>query len=530
MNISRRKFIRVASLSTLGALSVPLIIKGFDSIADAEGARINTEINENFQPDIDLELTALQKEVQLFDGQKTGVFSYGSRILKGGDRTVEELEDTYLGPIIRVKPGQKVRVRFKSQLPRESIIHWHGLHISPEMDGHPMYAIERGEQFVYEFTVNNRPGTYWFHPHPDKITGPQVYYGLAGMFIVEGEYPDLPTGKYDMPLILQDRQFDSDNQLVYPDNRMDRMRGFLGDRMLVNGRPEWHTRVKKATYRFRILNGSNSRIYKLAWSDGSEVVAIGTDGGLMERPVRKPYLMLSPGERVEIWKDFSVYDTDEEVLLKSLSFESGTSMGMGGRMGGGMMGGGAPQVPNGREFDLYSFTVSAQSGPSKSLPSRLSDPGSIDVSRAVNADRPRQFSFSFERMQWVINGETFGMKEVADWEKVRLNTTEIWEFINGGGGGMGMMGNMMQMPHPVHMHGLQFLIIQRDVSGVDRSAWQTVKDGFIDEGWQGTFLLLPGMRVQVAMRFEDYTGIYVYHCHNLEHEDMGMMRNYEVIE
>src|SRR6056297_192948 len=225
MNISRRKFIRVASLSTLGALSVPLIIKGFDSIADADGARVNAEIDKSFQPDIDLELTALQKEVQLLDGQQTGVYSYEPRILKGGGRTVEQLGNTYLGPIIRVKPGQKIRVRFKSQLPRESIIHWHGLHISPRMDGHPMYAIERGEQFVYEFRVNNRPGTYWFHPHPDKITGPQVYYGLAGMFIVEGEYPDLPTGEYDMPLILQDRQFDADNQLVYPDDRMARMRG-----------------------------------------------------------------------------------------------------------------------------------------------------------------------------------------------------------------------------------------------------------------------------------------------------------------
>ena len=175
MNISRRKFIRVASLSSLGALSVPLIIKGFDAIADADGARVNTEINNSFQPDIDLELTALEKEVQLLDGPKTGVYSYESRILKGGDRSLERLGDTYLGPIIHVRPGQKVRVRFKNQLPRESVIHWHGLHISPEMDGHPMYAIERGEQFVYEYTVKNRPGTYWFHPHPDKITGPQVY-------------------------------------------------------------------------------------------------------------------------------------------------------------------------------------------------------------------------------------------------------------------------------------------------------------------------------------------------------------------
>ena len=533
MSISRRKFIRLASVSSLGALSVPLLISGFDSIADNNGARINKDINDNFKADIDLELTATQKNVQLLDGQKTRVYSYEPRMVKGDDQTLDPLADTYLGPIIRVKPGQKVRVRFKNQLPNESVIHWHGLHISPEMDGHPMYAINEGEQFVYEFTVNNRPGTYWFHPHPDQITGPQVYYGLAGLFIVEGDYPEIPSGEYDMPLVLQDRKFDGDNQLVYLEgSRMAQMQGFLGDRMMVNGRPEWHGDVKKATYRFRILNGSNSRIYKLAWSDGSDIIAIGTDGGLLGKPVRKPYLMLSPGERVEIWKDFSGYNTNEEVLLKSLRFEAGTSMGMGG-MGRGRMGGRSQEVPNGIEFDVYSFTVTSEKGPQKELPSTLSEPGSIDVSRAVNARNPRKFSFSFAHMQWVINGETFEMKEVADWEKVKLNTTEVWEFINGGTGrgrGMGMMGNMMQMPHPVHMHGLQFQIIARDNSQVSRSVWDTVKYGFIDEGWQDTFLLLPGMRVQVALRFEDYTGIYVYHCHNLEHEDMGMMRNYEVVE
>jgi hypothetical protein len=134
-------------------------------------------------------------------------------------------------------------------------------------------------------------------------------------------------------------------------------------------------------------------------------------------------------------------------------------------------------------------------------------------------------------MQWVINGETFEMTEVAEWEKVKLNTTEVWEFVNGDDGrGMGMMGEMMQMPHPVHMHGLQFQIIDRDISGVDPSVWSTVEDGFIDKGWQDTFLLLPGMKVKAIMRFRDFTGIYVYHCHNLEHEDMGMMRNFEVVE
>ncbi len=495
--------------------------------AKSEG---NYTVNADFNPDVDVELTAARKNIQALSGNKTEVYSYLPDILKADNASVEILPGSWLGPVFKVKPGQKIRVRFKNQLPRESIIHWHGLHISPEMDGHPMYAVNNGEQYVYEFEVNNRPGTYWFHPHPDEITGPQVYQGLAGMFIVEDTDNNLPTGENDIPLIIQDRIFDNNNQLVYMQNDpMSRMQGFLGDRIVVNGNPENNIQLSKSTYRFRVLNGSNSRIYKLAWNDGSDVIVIGTDGGLLSQPVKKPYLMLAPGERAEIWKDFSTMNTDDKVYLQSLPFNDDTSIGMGGgMMGGRRMSGSGPE--NGTGFDICTFRITSESGERKSLPPAFQNISSIPEHEAVNAASPRKFRFYNQRMQWVINGETFGMKEVADWEKVKLNTTEIWEFINGDDGrGMGMMHDMMRMPHPVHLHGLQFQIIERDVSEMQRTAWETVKDGFIDEGWKDTFLLMPGMKVKIALKFEDYTGIYVYHCHNLEHEDMGMMRNFEVI-
>ncbi len=490
----------------------------------------NKSASPGFNAGLDVELTATPSKVSLFQGQKTNVYAYQANLLKNEGSRIETMENNYLGPVIRTSPGQKIRIRFRNQLPRESVIHWHGLHIPTEMDGHPMYAINKGEQYVYEFEVNNRPGTYWFHPHPDKITGPQVYQGLAGMFIVEDDNNDLPAGEYDVPLIIQDRTFDQNNQLVYMQNNpMGQMQGFLGDQLVVNGKPENNIQVSKSTYRFRVLNGSNSRIYKLAWSDGSDVIVIGADGGLLPQPVKKPYLMLAPGERVELWKDFSTWDTGEEVQLQSLSFNDGSSMGMGGGMMGGRMMSAAGRA-NGAGFNICKFSVTSQSGERKSLPSTFDTMNTIPESEAVNANSPRQFRFYNQRMQWVINGETFEMRKVADWEKVKLNTTEIWEFINGDNGrGMGMMQDMMRMPHPVHLHGLQFQIIDRDVSGMSRDSWDTVKDGFVDEGWQDTFLLMPGMRVKIALRFEDYTGIYVYHCHNLEHEDMGMMRNYEVI-
>ncbi len=130
-------------------------------------------------------------------------------------------------------------------------------------------------------------------------------------------------------------------------------------------------------------------------------------------------------------------------------------------------------------------------------------------------------------MRWTINNRTFEMNEVADYEKVKLNTSEVWEFVNGGGG-RGMMGGMMEMPHPVHIHGLQFKIIERINDGGFDETFDSFKEGFVDEGWKDSFLLLPGTRVKVLLRFEDFTGMYLYHCHNLQHEDMGMMRNYLV--
>ena len=509
--------------------------KGFSTITDS------------FEADIDLSITATPFEVQLFEGQKTAVYTYKAELIKGETSFLQKIPHSYLGPIIRVKPQQKIRIRFNNELSDESIIHWHGLHVPHEMDGHPIHVIKNGEQYIYEFVVDNRPGTYWFHPHPHGQTGPQVYKGLAGLFIVEDDRDDLPSEEFEVPIVIQDRRFDSSNQLVYLENNMmDRMIGFLGDEIIINGASNTSMKVKKGTYRFRVLNGSNSRIYKLAWSDGADLTIIGNDGGLLSKPIDKPYMMLSPGERIEVWRDFSSEETNQQISLNSLTFDSGTMMGMmgGGRRGGMMRGRGMMQgrgmmddernlsdsyIDNGEALALYDFVVSDQEGEKLTLPTEFESIEQFDLSEAVNQSSPRRFDFHFQRMEWLINGRTFEMTEVAEWEKVKLNTTELWQFINSGSG-RGMMGNMMKMPHPVHIHGLQFQIIDRDISQVSPSVWNSMKDGFIDEGWQDTFLLLPDMSVTVALRFEDFTGLFIYHCHNLEHEDMGMMRNYEVVE
>ena len=428
------------------------------------------------------------------------------------------LQRTYLGPIIRAHTGQKVRIRFTNDIADETIVHWHGLHVPADMDGHPRFVIPKGDSYVYEFEVRNRAGTYWYHPHPHGLTGPQVYGGLAGLFLVsddEEKDAGLPSGIYDIPLVIQDRAFDNDNQLIYISGHpMERMNGFLGDWIMVNGQPDFSLPVATRAYRMRLLNGSNSRIYKLAWQDGRPLTIIGTDGGLLEKPVQRRYVMLGPGERLELWADFSNYPAGSELFLVSLPFNAGAVGG--GRMGRRIMGPVAG-LPNGAGFTILRVKVRRREKETLSLPQRLSTINRYRNTDAVNRDYPRKFHLVMRHMAWTINGRTFRMQEVANDEKVRLNTLELWEFINQGGG-MGMMGSM-DMPHPMHLHGMQFQVLER--GGVRH-------EGYVDEGWKDTVLLMPGERVRLLVRFSDYPGLFLYHCHNLEHEDMGMMRNYLV--
>jgi FtsP/CotA-like multicopper oxidase with cupredoxin domain len=234
-----------------------------------------------------------------------------------------------------VRTGQKVRIRFTNQIADQTIVHWHGLHVPADMDGHPRFVIRRGQSYRYEFEVRNRAGTYWYHPHPHGITGPQVYGGLAGLFLVsddEEQAAGLPAGEYDIPLVIQDRTFDGNNLLVYlSGHRMERMSGFLGDWIMVNGQPDFILPVANRAYRLRLLNGSNARIYRLAWQDGRPMTVIGTDGGLLEKPVQRRFVMLGPGERLELWADFSRQAPGAETALVSLPFDAGP---LGGGRGG----------------------------------------------------------------------------------------------------------------------------------------------------------------------------------------------------
>ena len=215
---------------------------------------------------MEIDLVAQLDSVSILQGPNTRVMQYLATLKHGPSGTLQNLPGSYLGPIIRVQKGQKVRINFHNKLSEPTVTHWHGLHVPAEMDGHPMDAINTGETYVYEFEVLNRAGLNIYHPHPHEATASQVYFGLAGGLIVndpEEAKLGLPSGEFEIPVIIQDRRFDGDNQFVYSRRMPDRMMGFYGDRILVNGRADFQLDVASRAYRLRVLNGSTARIYKL---------------------------------------------------------------------------------------------------------------------------------------------------------------------------------------------------------------------------------------------------------------------------
>ncbi|NOQ64801.1 MAG: multicopper oxidase domain-containing protein [Methyloprofundus sp.] len=511
VNIQRRTLLKAAGIGTAALAIFPSLLS-----AKMDSMRIGSKPSVEFNPDVEIRLTEEVKDVAIFQGPKTRVWKVTGQVLKGDKSVITNDEESYLAPTIRLHKGQKVRIYLKNKLPTATIIHWHGLHVPAVMDGNPMYAIANGETFVYEFEVLNRAGTYWYHAHTHGLTAKHVYSGLAGLFLVSDDQEQalkLPSGEFDLPVVIQDRDFDAQNQLSYSDHMMQKMHGFLGEQILVNGQPSYALEVSTRAYRMRLLNGSNSRIYKLAWDDGTPMKVIATDGGLLETAETLPYLMLAPAERRELWVDFSDKKVGTTMTLSSLEFSTG---------GMGMMGRGSSHA--GSEMTVLKVHVSKKVASKDRLPKQLSQVKKLRVADAENPRSPRRITLTMRHMSALLNGRSYKMNDIQADEIIPVNTLQVIEFDNGfhrsGGGGMGMMGGM-GMPHPMHMHGEQFQVIKRE----SRKTYNSVTDGLLDKGWQDTVLVMPGEKVTILKPFNDYTGIFMYHCHNLEHEDMGMMRD-----
>jgi FtsP/CotA-like multicopper oxidase with cupredoxin domain len=278
--------------------------------------------------------------------------------------------------------------------------------------------------------------------------------------------------------------------------------------------------VDAAWHRVRLLNGSNARIYKLAWSRDVQMAVIGGDGGLLETPLHQQALTLAPGQRADLLLDLTGLAVGTDVHLESQAFAEADAgvVGMMGMRGGGMMGmmGGRSNVPNGTPLRVMTLRTRARQGAAFRVPERLS---SFDAAWAPRAGVPiRRVPLTFQRMTWSLDGRTFDMADVAPEETVAAGSTQIWEFVN--------LTNPMGMEaaHPIHMHGRQFRVIGR-TSG---RGTNTLRAGIVDGGWRDTVLVLPGETVRVQVPFTRHPGLYLYHCHILEHEDMGMMRNFRV--
>ena len=324
--------------------------------------------------------------------------------------------------------------------------------------------------------------------------------------------------------MIQDRAFTADNQLTYISGMpMDRMMGFLGDQVLVNGRPQASLSLATHAYRLRLMNGSSSRIYKLAWEDDTPISVIGSDGGLLERPQTRRYVTLAPAERVDTIVDLSARRVGTTLTLRSLPFSSPSSeMGMGrGRGRGRGMTMGQAAVAQGAPIQVLTIKVDRRESSSFVLPDRLSTYESSWRPEGVASEPTRTFTMRMAPMQWLLNDRTFELTGLAPNESVRRGAKESLEFANLGGG-------MMQMAHPIHLHAGQFRVLRRIVDPAASTASQELGEGFVDEGWKDTALVMPGERLQILVQFRHYTGLFLYHCHILEHEDLGMMRNFRV--
>jgi FtsP/CotA-like multicopper oxidase with cupredoxin domain len=536
-NQSRRRFLGQSGLGFVALGTLPSIANAMESMRmgrmgmggmhNSMGSEVNypkltpNKANPNFHPDVELDLVCKPIEISILKGAPTKVLHYQATLIKGPKDTVVDIPHSYLGSMIRLQKGQKVRINFHNALSQSSVVHWHGLHVPQMMDGHPQYAIESAETLVYEFEVMNRANMNMYHPHPHGATAKQVYLGLAGAVIVNDDEEaalDLPAGEYEIPLVIQDKQFDSDNQLVYSPNRHQRMTGVTGDTILVNGQANFHLDVESRAYRLRVMNGSTSRIYKLAWDDGMPMTIIGVDGGLLEQPEVKPYIMLAPGERLDVWADFSARNEGSQLTLKSLAF-SGVMPKM-------AMGMNRSSLAVGSEYPICTIKVTRKVSESHKLPTKLAKIHRYGIHETANPNNPLPISISESPMSMLLNGRAYEFNHPLPSERVKMGSIQLLEIFHAQSN-MGMGGMNMTMPHPIHLHGQQFEIMSRSISG-DTSDYDSVREGFIDSGLKDTVLVMPMERIKVIKPFQDFKGLYLYHCHNLEHEDMGMMREFLV--
>lgn len=396
------------------------------------------------------------------------------------------------GPLIDVFEGDTVEIRFKNNLPEPTTVHWHGLPVPPDQDGNPQDPVAPNAEKIYRFTLpKGSAGTYWYHPHPHGQTAMQVARGLAGTFIVRAK--DDPLADWpEQHWMITDLRLNQQTQIP-PNTMMDWMNGREGQFVLINGQLQPTITLTTGT-RIRIWNNCSARYLRLALPNCQWIV-LGTDGGLLEAP-RPPQkeLFLAPAERIEV---VLVSAQEQQAQLVSHYYDRQKMM---------------VSEPH---TDTLLANIHLQISQNSLLPSslrpipHLGTPTSTQNVEFSEAEMNHDHAMSMDMMHnlFFINGRVFDMDRV-DFTS-RVGEVEEWRIFNNS-----------HMDHPFHLHGTQFIVTQREQNG------QITPEPF--KAWRDTVNLRPYETVTFHVK-QDKVGRRMLHCHILEHEDLGMMANLEVI-
>ncbi|WP_194919783.1 multicopper oxidase family protein [Catenulispora rubra] len=396
--------------------------------------------------------------VQLAPGKPTAVTSYG-----GG----------FIGPLIRAQRGRKVSVTYTNNLSASVVVHLHGGHVPSPSDGFPTDELAAGASRTYTYPNLQRGATLWYHDHLHMMEAVNVYNGLHGVYILHDpaeDVLDLPGGRYDVPIFLRDAYLDVDNTLYYDPT-------LTWTALLANGKARPYFPVGQRQYRFRLINGSNHRTLTLSLSDGTPLVQIAGDGGLLPAPSVAPQLALSSAERGEVLVDFSGYPMGTQLYLEDS-----------------VLG----------QILRFDVTETCPPEPRKAaLPATLA---ALPALKHPTNTRDITLSLSADTNYFYINGKVFDPNVVM--ASIPVGTTEIWQVTDISG-----------WEHNFHIHLVQFRVL--DINGAP--------PGPSMQGLKDTVPIPANGTVRLQATFSDYPGKYVFHCHLLEHASFtGMMARMDI--
>lgn len=412
-------------------------------------------------------VTMSKRRLEILPGTKTEVYTYN-----GG----------FPGPTIRARSGRRAVVVQRNQLDMPTSVHLHGGSAEQSSDGTGMDTIAPGGIKTYTYRNEQSNATLWMHDHAHHMEAEHLYRGLSSVYLltdrVEQSLP-LPTGRYDVPLVLRDSHFDENAQLVY---QMDDVEG--RDTILVNGRPWPVFAVAGRKYRFRLVNSSNMRIFLLRLADGGDLTIIGGDGGLLERPYTTSMVILSPGERLDVVIDFARYQPGTQLVLTNL-------------IGPGPM----EQVGHVMRFDVGAPVPDPSSVPPvlRTLPALRVPTVKRDIE--LRMDEPGT------GMQAYINGKVFDPERIDT--RITWGSTEQWTVTNANAA----------VPHNFHLHCVQFRVLEKGGLPPDPT----------EAGLKDTVLIWPGQTAVLQATFNTYRGVFPYHCHMVDHSAMGMMAQMKIV-